>query len=180
MQTFGKCRCTVILCRPFFRTGNGSFNSAAYNDFLRSTLCSALLSRCQDSLVLSSAGNKAVVCAISASYISTFAGYPVRDVTIFTSKKEFNLRLCQLDSLKSRLQTTRTPITVPKLAALVYREEGIIGFYRGLWIPLMTISFVRTWPNSLSLMGFMLTWRSVQVLPASLSILVLKVRDPDL
>jgi hypothetical protein len=25
----------------------------------------------------------------------------------------------------------------------VYREEGIIGFYRGLWIPLMTISFVR-------------------------------------
>ncbi len=27
---------------------------------------------------------------------------------------------------------------------LVYREEGIMGFYRGLWIPLMTISFVRT------------------------------------
>jgi len=68
--------------------------------------------------------NKAVVCAISASYISTFAGYP-------------------LDSLKSRLQTTKTPISVPRLAALVYREEGIIGFYRGLWIPLMTISFVR-------------------------------------
>jgi len=68
--------------------------------------------------------NKAVVCALSASYISTFAGYP-------------------LDSLKSRLQTTKTPITVPRLAALVYREEGIIGFYRGLWIPLMTISFVR-------------------------------------
>ncbi|ETW86043.1 mitochondrial carrier protein [Heterobasidion irregulare TC 32-1] len=68
--------------------------------------------------------NKAVVCAISASYISTFAGYP-------------------LDSLKSRLQTVKTPISVPTLAVLVYREEGIIGFYRGLWIPLMTISFVR-------------------------------------
>ncbi|KAH8106855.1 hypothetical protein BXZ70DRAFT_1074595 [Cristinia sonorae] len=68
--------------------------------------------------------NKAVVCAISASYISTFAGYP-------------------LDSIKSRLQTTKTPISIPRLAALVYREEGVRGFYRGLWIPLMTISFVR-------------------------------------
>ncbi|KAF7338209.1 putative mitochondrial carrier C29A3.11c [Mycena venus] len=68
--------------------------------------------------------NKAVVCALSASYISTFAGYP-------------------LDSLKSRLQTMKTPITVPRLAGLVYREEGVMGFYRGLWIPLVTISFVR-------------------------------------
>ncbi|KAJ7940527.1 mitochondrial carrier domain-containing protein [Mycena leptocephala] len=68
--------------------------------------------------------NKAVACALSASYISTFAGYP-------------------LDSLKSRLQTIKTPITVPTLAAIVYREEGIVGFYRGLWIPLVTISFVR-------------------------------------
>ena len=33
---------------------------------------------------------------------------------------------------------------MPRLAALVYHEEGIIGFFRGLWIPLMTISFVRT------------------------------------
>jgi len=68
--------------------------------------------------------NKAVVCAVSASYISTFAGYP-------------------LDSIKSRLQTIRTPISVPTLALQVYRDEGVIGFYRGLWIPLMTISFVR-------------------------------------
>lgn len=68
--------------------------------------------------------NKAVVCALSASYISTFAGYP-------------------LDSLKSRLQTTKTPITIPRLASMVYQEEGLIGFYRGLWIPLITISFVR-------------------------------------
>ncbi|KAJ6502447.1 mitochondrial carrier domain-containing protein [Mycena sanguinolenta] len=68
--------------------------------------------------------NKAVVCALSASYISTFAGYP-------------------LDSLKSRLQTIKTPITVLRLGGLVYREEGIAGFYRGLWIPLVTISFVR-------------------------------------
>ncbi|KAI0699676.1 hypothetical protein BC835DRAFT_1304385 [Cytidiella melzeri] len=57
------------------------FDSAARNEYLRR--------------------NKSVVCAISASYVSTFAGYPV------------------------------------------YREEGVIGFYRGLWIPLITISFVR-------------------------------------
>ncbi|KAG1754620.1 hypothetical protein EDB19DRAFT_1892579 [Suillus lakei] len=68
--------------------------------------------------------NKPVVCALSASYISTFVGYP-------------------LDSLKSRLQTTKTRMPVLKLAGIVYREEGVIGFYRGLWIPLVTISFVR-------------------------------------
>ncbi|KIK49239.1 hypothetical protein CY34DRAFT_7546 [Suillus luteus UH-Slu-Lm8-n1] len=69
-------------------------------------------------------GNKPVVCALSASYISTFVGYP-------------------LDSLKSRLQTTKTRMPVLKLAGIVYREEGVTGFYRGLWIPLVTISFVR-------------------------------------
>ncbi|KAG2158248.1 uncharacterized protein EDB93DRAFT_1077144 [Suillus bovinus] len=68
--------------------------------------------------------NKPVVCALSASYISTFVGYP-------------------LDSLKSRLQTTKTRMPVLKLASIVYREEGATGFYRGLWIPLFTISFVR-------------------------------------
>jgi len=86
------------------RTSNPAYDPDKYHDFLRN--------------------NKAVVCALSASYVSTFAGYP-------------------LDSLKSRLQTTKTPITIPKLAGMVYREEGIMGFYRGLWIPLMTISFVR-------------------------------------
>lgn len=49
----------------------------------------------------------------------------------------------QLDSLKSRLQTSRNPISVPRLAARVLREEGLVGFFRGLWIPLFTISFVR-------------------------------------
>ena len=60
-------------------------------------------------------------------------------------------RLAQLDSLKSRLQTTKTRVSVPKLAYLVYQEEGVKGFYRGLWIPLVTISFVReyfhTWQH---------------------------------
>ncbi|KAG8861979.1 hypothetical protein FRB96_002422 [Tulasnella sp. 330] len=30
------------------------------------------------------------------------------------------------------------------MAAIVYREEGIAGFFRGIWIPLVTISAVRT------------------------------------
>ncbi|TFK55081.1 mitochondrial carrier [Heliocybe sulcata] len=68
--------------------------------------------------------HKTAACALAASYISTFVGYP-------------------LDSLKSRLQTQRTRISVPKLAVQVYRDEGLIGFYRGFWIPLITISFVR-------------------------------------
>lgn len=50
-----------------------------------------------------------------------------------------------LDSLKARLQTQKTPISVPKLAANVYRDEGIAGFYRGLWVPLATISLAREW-----------------------------------
>ncbi|KAG1756637.1 uncharacterized protein EDB91DRAFT_1213345 [Suillus paluster] len=83
---------------------NPWFNRDAFNDVLKR--------------------NKPVVCALSASYISTFVGYP-------------------LDSLKSRLQTTKTRMPVLRLAGIVYREEGITGFYRGLWIPLVTISFVR-------------------------------------
>ncbi|KAF8610690.1 mitochondrial carrier [Ceratobasidium sp. AG-I] len=68
--------------------------------------------------------NRTVLCATSASLLSTLAGYP-------------------LDSLKSRLQASRTPISVPRLAQLVWREEGLAGFFRGIWIPLMTISAVR-------------------------------------
>ena len=29
------------------------------------------------------------------------------------------------------------------MAAMVLREEGLVGFFRGLWIPLFTISVVR-------------------------------------
>ncbi|EJF66072.1 mitochondrial carrier [Dichomitus squalens] len=86
------------------RPGKYLFDSAALNESLKS--------------------NKAVVCALSASYISTFAGYP-------------------LDSIKSRLQTTKQRVSIPRLALTVYQEEGIVGFYRGIWIPLITISFVR-------------------------------------
>ena len=63
-----------------------------------------------------------------------------------TMEKDFGTKanpLNQLDSLKSRLQTIKHPISVPSLAVIVYREEGVRGFYRGLWIPLVTITFVR-------------------------------------
>ena len=88
---------------------------------------------------------KAVACAIVASGISTFAGYPVSPHTFREDKLRCQAdSLNQLDSLKSRLQTIKHPISVPSLAVLVYREEGVRGFYRGLWIPLVTITFVRT------------------------------------
>ena len=84
-----------------------------------------------------------MVCALSASYISTFAGYPVSANPSVTARHALILRK-KLDSIKSRLQTTRQRISIPRLALTVYQEEGIVGFYRGIWIPLMTISFVRT------------------------------------
>ncbi|KAF8484063.1 hypothetical protein DFH94DRAFT_726270 [Russula ochroleuca] len=55
-------------------------------------------------------GNKAVVCALSASYISTFSGYPS-------------------DSLKSRLQTTKTPISVG-LPCSFTPTKGLWGLFR--------------------------------------------------
>ena len=60
-----------------------------------------------------------------------------------------NLGVLQLDSLKSRLQTTKTRMPVLRLAGIVYREEGVTGFYRGFWIPLVTISFVREFSHRL-------------------------------
>lgn len=50
----------------------------------------------------------------------------------------------QLDSLKSRLQSTREPISLPRLAADVIREEGISGLWRGFPLPLITIAAVRS------------------------------------
>jgi solute carrier family 25 carnitine/acylcarnitine transporter 20/29 len=50
----------------------------------------------------------------------------------------------QLDSLKSRLQSTREPISLPRLAAEVIREEGIAGLWRGFPLPLVTIAAVRS------------------------------------
>ena len=107
---------------------------------------------------------KAVACAIVASGISTFAGYPV-SLHAYREEKLRNQAnsLNQLDSLKSRLQTIKHPISVPSLAVLVYREEGVRGFYRGLWIPLVTITFVRMSLLSLFARHFFLPVRQLMM-----------------
>ncbi|WVR09344.1 hypothetical protein IAU60_006410 [Kwoniella sp. DSM 27419] len=69
--------------------------------------------------------HKVVVSATTASLLSTFAGFP-------------------LDSLKSRLQSSRENVSIPRLAAEVVREEGVGGLWRGFPLPLITISIVRT------------------------------------
>ncbi|KAL1407754.1 hypothetical protein Q8F55_007188 [Vanrija albida] len=71
------------------------------------------------------ARNKIVVSATTASLVSTFCGFP-------------------LDSLKSRLQSSRENLSIPRLAAEVVKEEGIGGLWRGFPLPLITISIVRT------------------------------------
>jgi len=69
--------------------------------------------------------NRTAVQATVGSLVSTLLGFP-------------------LDSIKSRLQASRTPVTPFLLATNVFREEGFGGFFRGVWIPLLTISVVRT------------------------------------
>ncbi|TIA75133.1 hypothetical protein E3P92_00839 [Wallemia ichthyophaga] len=68
--------------------------------------------------------NRTVICATSASLISTLAGYP-------------------LDSIKSRLQTDRSIKSISSCAHKVWSQEGFRGFFRGVWIPLWSISAVR-------------------------------------
>ncbi|KAK8854529.1 hypothetical protein IAR55_003268 [Kwoniella newhampshirensis] len=69
--------------------------------------------------------HKVVVSATTASIVSTFCGFP-------------------LDSLKSRLQSSRDSPSIGRLAAEVVREEGVGGLWRGFPLPLITISIVRT------------------------------------
>lgn len=65
-----------------------------------------------------------MVTAGTASLISTAASFP-------------------FDSLKARLQVKHYP-SVWVCGKAVLKEEGIAGFFRGVTIPLITISFVRT------------------------------------
>jgi hypothetical protein len=76
-------------------------------------------------------GNKAVVCALSASYISTFSGYPVRLDRTFLEDSDVShgFVVSQSDSLKSRLQTTKTPISVG-LPCSFTPTKGLWGLFR--------------------------------------------------
>ncbi|ORX38252.1 mitochondrial carrier domain-containing protein [Kockovaella imperatae] len=69
--------------------------------------------------------HKVVASATTASLVSTFTGFP-------------------LDSLKSRLQSSRENFPLHRLASEVIREEGVGGLWRGFPLPLLTISIVRT------------------------------------
>jgi hypothetical protein len=71
--------------------------------------------------------NQYVVCATSASLLSTFAGYPVGPPSDERVYNQWSYRISKLDSLKSRLQASRVPVTIPRLAATIFREEGIGG-----------------------------------------------------
>jgi solute carrier family 25 carnitine/acylcarnitine transporter 20/29 len=68
--------------------------------------------------------HRTVVAAGTASLVSTTASFP-------------------FDSLKSRLQVKHYP-SIWACAKAVLREEGFQGFFRGVTIPLITISIVRT------------------------------------
>ncbi|GAC95649.1 mitochondrial carrier protein [Pseudozyma hubeiensis SY62] len=68
--------------------------------------------------------HRTVVTAGTASLVSTAASFP-------------------FDSVKSRLQVRDYP-SIWACAKSVVREEGFRGFFRGVTIPLITISFVRT------------------------------------
>ncbi|GAA5931251.1 hypothetical protein JCM3775_004975 [Rhodotorula graminis] len=68
--------------------------------------------------------NRTTLAALTASFTSTIAGFP-------------------LDSVKSRLQVKRYS-SVLDCARRTYAEEGIRGFFRGVTIPLVTITLVRT------------------------------------
>ncbi len=70
--------------------------------------------------------HRTIVTAGTASLVSTIASFP-------------------FDSVKSRLQVKEYPKpSIWNCARAVAREEGLGGFFRGVTIPLITITFVRT------------------------------------
>ncbi|KAF2101045.1 mitochondrial carrier [Rhizodiscina lignyota] len=64
------------------------------------------------------------VAASSSSILSTFAAYP-------------------LDSVKTRMQVYKFR-NFPDCVRHTYRTEGVHGFWRGVWSPLLSITLVRT------------------------------------
>jgi len=85
------------------------------------TLKHTCLSRFQLSVYC--AGNKAVVCAIPQA-ISQHC----RLSSMFFIGSALIYLVCPVGFPKSRLQTTKTPISVPSLQPPGYREEGSLGF----------------------------------------------------
>lgn len=68
--------------------------------------------------------NRNTTAAASASLVSTIGGFP-------------------LESVKSRIQVKRYS-NVLDCISKTYKAEGYGGFFRGVTIPLLTVTFVRT------------------------------------
>jgi hypothetical protein len=129
----------VSLTENLFRTFSPHFSSRSFNDWLRrSYLTSSIVFALTALIHRKQSCRLCFVCEFHLHLRWISCNY-----SFISSPLCYLLKQYQLDSLKSRLQTQRTPISAPRLAALVYREEGIAGFYRGIWIPIVTISFVR-------------------------------------
>lgn len=89
------------------------------------------------------AAHPTLLTAGPASLVSTIASFP-------------------FDSIKSRLQVKHYP-SVFSCARAVLREEGVRGFFRGVTIPLVTITFVRT--SSFSIYSGTKAWLERHVAP---------------
>lgn len=68
--------------------------------------------------------HRTIFAAGTASLVSTAASFP-------------------FDSLKSRLQVKHYP-SIWSCGKAVWKEEGLAGFFRGVTVPMITISLVRT------------------------------------
>ena len=135
------------------------------NGILHRALCPESFSLCSHVLSRSQNTKRWPVLSLRVEYRRSLG---ILSVLTSTAKENFGTKvnpLDQLDSLKSRLQTIKHPISVPSLAVLVYREEGVRGFYRGLWIPLVTITFVRM----SGYLGFSLPGRVLMMSPGAAS-----------
>ncbi|CAD6898935.1 unnamed protein product [Tilletia caries] len=99
-------------------SSNGQRPAAIFTPLLSGKLPS------QDDIDIWVQQHRTVVTAGTASLVSTIASFP-------------------FDSVKSRLQVKYYP-SIWACGRAVLEEEGLAGFFRGVTIPLITITFVRT------------------------------------
>ena len=140
---------SVLTTTSLFRPGHPLFGSTALNESLKSAYfthtcrCSVARDGVLTLFFPVCRQQSGRLRALGELYLD-ICGVSGESCTLRAERSQGLTRLRKLDSIKSRLQTTRQRVSIPRLALAVYQEEGIVGFYRGIWIPLMTISFVRT------------------------------------
>ena len=106
---------------------NFLFDPAAFNDALRRThRLSAYALACLLKKFLHVIGNKAVVCALSASYVSTFAGYPVISLPFFLMHISLSLSLYHSSILSNPgFRQRKRPSRFPGLRALFIAKKEL-------------------------------------------------------